>query len=211
MNGRKAWITSALIADVFVCLASTDPSEGRAGDHGVPGGARHARIQGSAGRSRPWVCARPPWAIWCSRIASSLPTRCSAARAGGQASSTRPSSGSEGRSWRVFWARCAAQLEACIAHARRRKQFGQPIAKFQSVSNRIVEMKLRLETSRFMVYRYAWATSHGEDAAVWSSMAKLHVSECFAQNSLDALRLFGASGFAAGPRRSETCATVPAA
>ena len=88
------------------------------------------------------------------------------------------------------------QLEACIAHARARKQFGQPIAKFQSVSNRIVDMKLRLETSRFMVYRYAWATSHGDDAAAWSSMAKLHVSECFVQNSLDAMRCFGASGFA---------------
>ena len=81
------------------------------------------------------------------------------------------------------------QLEACIAQARARKQFGQPIARFQSVSNRIVDMKLRLETSRFMVYRYAWATSHGDDAAAWSSMAKLHVSECFVQNSLDAVRL----------------------
>ena len=90
------------------------------------------------------------------------------------------------------------QLEACIAHAKNRKQFGQPIGRFQSVSNRIVDMKLRLETCRFMVYRYAWATMHGADAAVWSSMAKLHVSECFAQNSLDALRVFGASGFQAG-------------
>ena len=59
-------------------------------------------------------------------------------------------------------------------------------------------MKLRLETSRFMVYRYAWATSHGDQAAAWSSMAKLHVSECFMQNSLDAVRCFGAAGFASG-------------
>ena len=27
-------------------------------------------------------------------------------------------------------------------------------------------------------------------------MAKLHVSECFVQNSLDAVRLFGAAGYA---------------
>ena len=80
------------------------------------------------------------------------------------------------------------QLDRCIEQARARKQFGQPIGKFQSVSNRIVDMAIRLETSRFMVYRYAWAKSQGEDAAVWASMAKLHVSECFVQNSLDAVR-----------------------
>src|SRR5690606_31904484 len=37
------------------------------------------------------------------------------------------------------------QLEACIRHARSRKQFGKPIGKFQSVANRIVDMKVRLE------------------------------------------------------------------
>ena len=59
-------------------------------------------------------------------------------------------------------------------------------------------MTIRLETSRYMVYRYAWAKSQGKDAALWASMAKLHVSESFVQNSLDAVRLFGASGFASG-------------
>ncbi|NIP94177.1 MAG: acyl-CoA dehydrogenase, partial [Akkermansiaceae bacterium] len=37
----------------------------------------------------------------------------------------------------------ARQLEQTIDYARRRKQFDQPIGKFQSVSNRIAEMKLR--------------------------------------------------------------------
>ena len=49
------------------------------------------------------------------------------------------------------------QLDRCVAHARSRKQFGQPIGKFQSVSNRIVDMTVRLETAGYMVYRYAWA------------------------------------------------------
>ena len=113
---------------------------------------------------------------------------------------------------RAFWERCAASSKQCITHARARKQFGQPIGKFQSVSNRIVDMKLRLETSRLLVYRYAWAKSHGDDAAVWSSMAKLHVSECFVQNSLDAVRLFGACRLrVADPLPSATCATASAA
>ena len=88
------------------------------------------------------------------------------------------------------------QLDRCIEHARTRKQFGQPIGKFQSVSNRIVDMTVRLETSRLMVYRYAWLKSQGEDATAGASMAKLQVSESFVQNSLDAVRLFGAAGYA---------------
>ena len=197
LNGHKAWITSAQCADVFVCLASSDPSKGALGitafllERGTPGFKDGRAIPTLGLRTAPLGdlvfenCVVPDDAIL----------------------------GREGRGSSVFnaaleWERGAIlagilgtmrrQLEACIVHAKRRKQFGQPIAKFQSVSNRIVEMKLRLETSRFMVYRYAWAASHGEDATVWSSMAKLHVSECFAQNSLDALRLFGASGFQAG-------------
>jgi alkylation response protein AidB-like acyl-CoA dehydrogenase len=88
------------------------------------------------------------------------------------------------------------QLERCIHHARTRKQFGQPIGKFQSVSNRIVDMALRLEASRLLVYRYAWAHARGEDATMAASMAKIQVSESFVQNSLDAVRLFGAAGYA---------------
>ena len=46
-----------------------------------------------------------------------------------------------------------------------------------------------------MVYRYAWLKQQGKDATIAASMAKLHVSECFVQNSLDAVRIFGAAGY----------------
>ncbi|KAJ3058713.1 hypothetical protein HK102_010347, partial [Quaeritorhiza haematococci] len=64
-----------------------------------------------------------------------------------------------------------------------------------SVSNRIVDMMTRVETSRYMVYRYAWMKNQAKDATIAASMAKLHVSECFAQNSFDAVRIFGAQGY----------------
>ncbi|MHB1838014.1 MAG: acyl-CoA dehydrogenase family protein, partial [Solirubrobacteraceae bacterium] len=60
----------------------------------------------------------------------------------------------------------------------------------------VVDMALRLETSRLMVYRYAWLKSRGdEEAPAAAAMAKLQVSESYVQNSLDAVRLFGASGY----------------
>ena len=56
-------------------------------------------------------------------------------------------------------------------------------------------MMTRLETSRWMIQRYAWLKQEGKDATIAASMAKLHVSESFVQNSLDAVRIFGASGY----------------
>ena len=48
------------------------------------------------------------------------------------------------------------QLETCIKYARERRQFGQPIGKFQSVSNRIADMQVRLETARLILSKVAW-------------------------------------------------------
>ena len=42
-----------------------------------------------------------------------------------------------------------------------------------------------------------WLKPQGKDATIEAAMAKLHVSECFVQNSLDAVRIFGASGYVA--------------
>jgi alkylation response protein AidB-like acyl-CoA dehydrogenase len=75
------------------------------------------------------------------------------------------------------------QLETAVRFARERRQFGQPIGKFQSVSNRIADMKLRLETARLLLYRVAWLVSRGEPAMMDAALLKLHLSESFARPS----------------------------
>jgi alkylation response protein AidB-like acyl-CoA dehydrogenase len=87
------------------------------------------------------------------------------------------------------------QLEACVEHARSRKQFGQSIGKFQSVANKIVDMKVRLDTCRPLVYRIGWLKDHDLDATQEAAIAKLHVSDCFVKSSLDAIRIFGGYGY----------------
>ncbi len=195
LNGRKTWITAGPVADLFLCFATTDPSRGILGisaflvDRDAPGLHVVREIPKLGMRTVPMGelaledCRLPAEALL----------------------------GREGRGAAIFNAAmelergsilAAAlgtmrrQLERCIQHARTRKQFGQPIGKFQSVSNRIADMALRLEASRLLVYRYAWTHARGEDATMAASMAKIQVSESFVQNSLDAVRLFGAAGYA---------------
>ncbi len=87
------------------------------------------------------------------------------------------------------------QLEECIRHARERKQFGRPIGKNQSVANRIVDMKVRLETCRPLVYQIGVLKDRKQPAMLEAAMAKLYVSQCFVQSSLDAVQIFGGYGY----------------
>ncbi|MEX1257215.1 MAG: acyl-CoA dehydrogenase family protein [Gemmatimonadota bacterium] len=91
--------------------------------------------------------------------------------------------------------RMERQLETCISYARDREQFGQAIGKFQSVSNRIADMKVRLEASRLMVYRVAWMKTMNRSAALESAMVKLFLSEAFLRSSEDAIRIHGGYGY----------------
>ena len=89
----------------------------------------------------------------------------------------------------------ARQLDQCVEFARQRKQFGKPIGHFQAVSNRIANMKLRLETARLLLYKLAWMKQQGQHAPLEAAMTKLHLGEAFAANSIDAVRIHGARGY----------------
>ena len=88
------------------------------------------------------------------------------------------------------------QLERCVAYAKARHQFGKPIGSFQAVSTRIVDMKIRLESSRLLLYKAGWLRAQGLEAAQEVAMAKLYLSECCVQSSLDAVQIFGGYGYA---------------
>jgi alkylation response protein AidB-like acyl-CoA dehydrogenase len=89
----------------------------------------------------------------------------------------------------------ARQLAVCTAFARDRRVFGRTIDGHQSVSNRLADMALRLETSRLLLYKAAWLKSRGDPCAEAAALAKLHISEAFAASSLDAIRIHGGRGY----------------
>ncbi len=194
LNGRKIWCTSAPIADLFTVYASSDPKLGTMGITAflVPIGTPGFRVV----REIPKMGLRT---VPMGEVALENCVVFDTMRLG------REGRGAEVFSASMEWERGAIlasalgtmkrQLERCIVHARTREQFGQKIGKFQSVSNRIVDMALRLETCRPLVYKIGWLKEKGRDAATEAAMAKLHVSECWVQNSLDAVRIFGASGY----------------
>lgn len=87
------------------------------------------------------------------------------------------------------------QLEGAVEYARERHQFGQPIGKFQAVSHRAADMKLRLETARLLLYKVAWLKERDQPAMMEAALLKLHLSEAFVASGLDAIRIHGGAGY----------------
>jgi alkylation response protein AidB-like acyl-CoA dehydrogenase len=87
------------------------------------------------------------------------------------------------------------QLEQCIKYSRERKQFGKAIGKYQSIANKIVDMKVRMETSRLFLYKVAWMKQAHGKAAMDAAIAKLYLSEAWIRSCLDAVQIHGGYGY----------------
>ena len=87
------------------------------------------------------------------------------------------------------------QLEESINYVKQRKQYNQPIGKFQSVSRRIVEMKMRLDIAKLLLYRLVWLKQRNKSTYLESAQLKLHLSESFVASSFDAIRNHGGKGY----------------
>jgi alkylation response protein AidB-like acyl-CoA dehydrogenase len=85
-------------------------------------------------------------------------------------------------------------LEKAVQYARGRTQFGQPIGKYQAVSHRIADMKVRLEASRLLTYQAAARLGQRHSVSLDASMAKLFVSESLLQSALDTVHTLGGYG-----------------
>ena len=194
LNGTKTFVSNAPVAGLVVAYATLDPRLGVTGitafivERGTPGMTVSRPLDKMGLRTSP--------------MAELLFENCRIPAVNRL--------GREGRGAAVFessmeWERgcilatCLGvmrrQLEACIAHARARKQFGRPIGKFQSVANKIVDMKVRLDTCRPLVYRIGALKEANRQAVQEAAIAKLHVSECFVKSSLDAIQIFGGYGY----------------
>jgi alkylation response protein AidB-like acyl-CoA dehydrogenase len=87
------------------------------------------------------------------------------------------------------------QLEQALAYAKQREQFGKPITQFQSISNRLANMKLRLETARLLLYKAAWLKDQNQDVMMEACLVNLYLAESFVESSMDSIRIHGGNGY----------------
>jgi alkylation response protein AidB-like acyl-CoA dehydrogenase len=87
------------------------------------------------------------------------------------------------------------QYEVVVEYASMRKQFGQKIIEFQDVGDKLVEMKLRIETATLLLYKVCWNYDNNQADLSDAALLKLLTSESKVKNSLSAVQIFGAYGY----------------
>lgn len=88
-----------------------------------------------------------------------------------------------------------ACLDASLTYAAERRQFGQPIARFQATQFKLADMGTQIELARLMTWRAAAAIDTGKSPAPYASMAKLHASEVATACANQAVQIHGGYGF----------------
>ncbi|HEY3824175.1 MAG TPA: acyl-CoA dehydrogenase family protein [Bryobacteraceae bacterium] len=194
LNGTKTFVSNAPVANLFAIYATIDPALGAMGITGFLVERDTPGLKVGRGLEKMGLRTSPMAEIVLDNCTIPVANRL----------------GREGRGVQVFessmeWERgcilanylglMKRQLETCIEHVRNRRQFGQSIGKFQSVANRIVDMKVRLDACRPLVYKIGWMKEQNKSAMMEASVAKLFVSEALVSSCMDALQIHGGYGY----------------
>ncbi|MEO6087956.1 MAG: acyl-CoA dehydrogenase family protein [Umezawaea sp.] len=194
LDGEKTFVSNGPVADLYVTYATTDPDAGHLGVTGfvvewdTPGVTASAPFEKMGLQSCPAGTVRFD--------ACFVPDDQVLGFPGGGGAIFQHSMGWERACLFAGYVGLLDRLvDLCVEHATTRRQFGQRISGFQAVANRIVEMKLRLESARLLLYRACWEMDQGRPSAMSIGLSKLAVSEGAVASALDAVQVFGGRGY----------------
>ena len=88
-----------------------------------------------------------------------------------------------------------AAFDYALAYAKGRKQFGKPIGEFQAIAHKLADMKVMLDISRMLVYRYAWLMAQGKATRHDAAVVKLQTGETYKAVSDMGLQILGGYGY----------------
>ena len=86
-------------------------------------------------------------------------------------------------------------FDEAFRYARERRQFGQPIAKFQATQFKLADMKMEIEHSKLMILKAAWEKDQGRSFSLSASLAKLYAGEVSRRVVNEAVQIHGGYGF----------------
>jgi len=194
LNGSKMFITNAPYAEVYVVFAKTDPERGTRGmsafivEKDTPGfavGEAEHKL-GIRGSSTPPIyftdCRVPKEALL-----------------GGEGDGFKIAmqtldGGRIGVSAQALGIAQAA-LDASVAYAKERVQFGKPIANLQAIQWMIADMAMEIDAARLLVYRAASCVDNGRPYSTEGAMAKLFASETATRVAGKAIQIHGGYGY----------------
>ncbi|WP_243387121.1 acyl-CoA dehydrogenase [Bacillus kexueae] len=86
-------------------------------------------------------------------------------------------------------------LDAAVAYAKERHQFGKPIAANQGIGFKLADMATQVEAARLLTYQAAWLESEGLPYGKESAMSKLYAGDIAMKVTTEAVQIFGGYGY----------------
>ncbi len=195
LNGTKQFITNGGEAELYTVIALTNPKKGIRGasafvvEKDTPGfsfGRKEKKLGIRASATRELVfedCLVPEENIIGKEGMGFIVTM-------NLFDNSRPGIGAQA----VGLAQGA--LEASVAYARERIQFGHPIFSLQAVQHMLADMATHVEAARALVYAAARTVDSGaKDVGGESAMAKVFASDVAMKVTTDAIQIFGGLGY----------------
>jgi len=195
VRGQKHWVTNAGIADVMLLFATVDPQKGGKGitafliDTDRDGLDRQPMPGIELGHrgSDHAVLTFADMPVAANELLGPIGKGFGIALGGLAAGRLSVAAGAVGIH--------RAALAAAVAFTTGREQFGQPLAQFQMVQERLADMLTSLHASRALVHRCAIRRANGNETHADVAMAKLHATEAAAAATEQAVMLHGARGY----------------
>lgn len=194
LNGSKVWITNGGVADIYVVFAKTNRD------------AKHRGITA-------FIVEKGTEGFTCGKKERKLGIRSSPTTELIFENCRIPAAnrlGAEGEGFKIAMATLdggrsgiAAQavgiaqgaMDAAVAYAREREQFGKPIAHNQGISFKLADMATDIEAARLLTYQAAWLESNDKPYSEASAMAKLFAGDAAMRHTVEAVQVFGGYGY----------------
>ena len=194
INGNKMFITLGPLADLSIVFAFTDKSKGTKGisafivEKGTSGFAVGKKEKKLGQRGNP--------------VSELIFTDCRVSRenllgAEGQGLKIALHSLDSGRI-EIAALACGlirAALEASVSYAKKRVQFGQPVANFQLIQSMIAGMASDLEAARLLTYQAAYLNDQGRPFTREAAIAKRFATEAAMKHTTNAIQIHGGYGY----------------
>jgi alkylation response protein AidB-like acyl-CoA dehydrogenase len=194
INGSKIFITNGGVADVYVVFAVTDPTSKH---HGTTAFIVESSTPGfSVGKKEKKMGIRssPTTEIIFEDCRVPLENRLGEEGEGFKVAMQTLDGGRNGIAAQAVGIAQGA-LDAAVAYAKERHQFGKPIIAQQGIAFKLAEMATQIEAARLLTYQAAWLESEGLPYGKESAMSKLFAGDTAMKVTTEAVQVFGGYGY----------------
>ncbi len=194
INGSKAWITNASLAEVIITLVRTEPQAGHRGLSMLLVETDRVGLTVHSKEKKLGVRGSPTHALTYEDVHVPLENLLGEEGRGFQQAMMTLDGGRIGIG-ALSVGLAQAALDEAVRYAKERATFGKLIAEHQAIQWMIADMATEIEAARILVYRAAWLKDQGRPFTKEAAMAKLFASEAAERTAFKAIQIHGGYGY----------------